>query len=605
MTLARQQQTVLKRLIVRLYDQSLEGLDSTKWEIEDLRDRHAWYHSSVYQIIELKSKITSIQTDYDERITKILSEIHEQKKRSKEILLNVFSELGTTMDTRIVGQFLNELMNELDKLVTKASLVLLGSIFVGTNALFSFIAPMIASLSGSAVFGFVTLGLGTAVSVTSNEVLFRRKLSQLNKSLADNIEKLHAQKVMRIRRLDGYFDRFVRRLQHPNSDDLTVEIAWFDENILSKENQNLLQILLHEFSADMHQIVEFDDKDEVIEFVQSNIDSDIILVACGSAGEAVISEVGYYYNIKGIVLYCMQVARHQRWTGKYKKMLSVTSDSDEVIEKIKQIKCGDVYFMNDGFSLDDVKQKNTSFYFSTHRDGFIVQSFKDINVERSYHRNTVEQLHNQIVSRKIYPNGIPQHFQLGNLYQFVDQFLEALRQTNPEKSLIALYTREEPYYYSIVNSILNRFDEPLISLAGDYIKALRYALIMYVDKTNRIPNTHNVKFYRGLCLKAGNSFEEFQRKFKVHDYIIFPSFSSTSMNKEAAKSFTGGRGVLLEIVADCTLVNKPKHISADSCHAYEDEVLLNCFRILKVMGIRKVTDNLLCYECNLTDHFDN
>ncbi|CAF4298218.1 unnamed protein product, partial [Rotaria magnacalcarata] len=62
--------------------------------------------------------------------------------------------------------------------------------------------------------------------------------------------------------------------------------------------------------------------------------------------------------------------------------------------------------------------------------------------------------------------------------------------------------------------------EELLSLAGDYIKALRYALLKYFDTSYKLPNTENVKLYRGLCLSDDKDFQELLRKFKQSDIII-------------------------------------------------------------------------------------
>jgi len=605
--LAREQQTTLKNLMARLFDKSLEGLNLTKDKIQDLRKRHEWYHSNIYQLHQLKKTIKSVQEQYDGRINEILREIREQKEQAKQILHNALNLLETTMDKNIVRQYLDELIREFDMLIDNTTtFVLLGSIF-GALGLFAIMAAIIAALGGSAALGVTTLGLGALVGGTTSEIMFRSKLSNLNEKLADNITNVQSQKSQQLQQLDSYFNGFAQKLRQHNSLSSTVDIVWFDKNIQSNANQSFANRLSREFPSGKYRVIQFDDETAVIQFVQTNIESNIILITSGSAGEAVISEIGHYWNMKGIIIFCMLADDHRSWAGKYKKLLLVTKNSNEVIQKIKHIECGDVYFLINGFSLEDVQLKltNIDYYLSTKKHGFILQDFESINSNKFYHRDIIQRLHNAIVSKNIYPNGIPNHFELTNLFQFVNEFLEALTQTKPEKAIIALYTKDEPYYYKIINDILNRLDEELISLIGDYIKALRHALIVYADTTDKIPNTTDVKFYRGLCLTHGNSLQEFQRKFKVADVILFPSFLSTSLNKKKAKSFTKGKGVLLEISANCTQVNKPKNISAESQYKSEDEVLLNCFSVLKVTSITKISDNLLSYECILKFGNDN
>lgn len=607
MALAREQQRTLKDLMARLFDKSLEGLHRTKHEVDDLRKRHHWYHSNIYQLHELKGKISSIQTDYDQRIDEILKEIRTKKAEIKNILHSALDQLETIIDKNLVKQYLDQLLDECDKLFEKTpELVLLGVIF-GAFGFFAILAAIIGVATGSAALGPATLGLGAVVSSGASEAIFRKKLRKLGVKLANGIATVQDQKNQNSKQLDSYFDDFVQYLCRNDSSNSTVHIVWFDENIRTDENQSFANRLSHEFSSGKYQLIKFDQETAVIQFVRTMITNNIILITSGSAGHAVISKIGYYWNLKGIIIFCIRVDDHRLWAGNYKKLLLVTDSENEVIEKIKHIESGEIYFLMNGLSLEDVRLKlqNVNYYFSTKDGGFMIQDLKSINSALSYHRNIMEQLHQKIVAKKIYPNGIPEHFVLKNLYRFVDEFLEALKQKEPEWKIIHLYTKDEPYYYKIVNDILNRLDEELIHLIDDYIKALRYALINYIDTSDKTPTRSYLKLYRGLCLKDGNSLKEFQRKFRVADIIIFPSFASTSLDKETAESFTNGKGVLLEITADCTKKNKPKNISAASYFKNENELLLNCFNVLKVVEITKISDNLVLYRCTLQFHLGN
>ena len=608
MVLAREQQTTLKSLITRLFDKSLEGLRLTKDKIEDLRRRHQWYHSNIYQLHQLKEKISSIQKEYDQRIDHILHEIRDEKERTKQILYNALNRLETTIDKNLLKTYLDELIDECDILFnTTSALVLLDAIF-RTIGLVSLIACIIAIAGGSATATVGSLGLALAAGGVTNEYVFMSKLKELEKKLADNIETVQNQKIQQSQQLDSYFDDFVRNLRysnHPNSS--TVDIVWFDKNIGSDANQSFAKRLLQEFSSGKYRMVQFADEIATIQFIQTNIENNIILITSGSAGETVIGTVGHYWNLKGIITYCIRVDTHRTWAGRYKKLLLVTNKDNEVIEKIKHIEYGDVYFIINGFTFDDVRLKLTDldYYFSTNNPRFLIRDFQSINADQSYHRKLMEQFHEKILAKNIFPNGIPIYLQLPNLYRFVDEFLQTLKETEPEKALITLYTKDAPYYYKIINGILNRLDEELIELMGDYIKALRYALIIYTDASNRIPEKTEVKLYRGLHLIDRNSLEEFQRKFRVADVMIFPSFVSTSLDKEMATFFIKGRGILLEISTDCTQMTKPKHIAAASVYENEGEVLLNCFQLLKVMNIVRMSDDVLLYQCTLKCHLSN
>lgn len=599
--LAKAQQKELNDLMIKTFDTSISGLNETKNEVTDLQKRHKWYHSNAYQLQQLKSRIEDIQKKYDKMIAEILSYIHKQQQNSKEMLFKCLDDLKTTVNATEVRQYLNELVNAIDKVLASVPrIVLLQRIFDLVH-ITGIIGAMLLYFSGGLTASIATLGVGLIGAGTASEITFRIKLSELKTLLENSIESSQNKKHDQLNDLNSYFDKFVKRLRQSDIAELT-EIVWFDENIHNAANQSFLQQLSREFASMTRPMVGFANKADAVTYVKSNIMRDIILITSGSTGEHVISEIGYYFNIKGIIIYCMLVDAHRTWAQKYKKVLLVSDDSDEVIEKIKQIKSDNIYFIINGFSLDDVKQKNINYYFSTDSQGFAIQNFKSIKCDLAHHLSIVKQLHNQIKSKNIYSNGLPEYFEMANLNEFAEEFVMALQQFQPEKSLITLYSKQQPDYYHIVNDLLNRFDVELLTIAGDYIKALRYALLIY---KNTIKNTTSLKLYRGLNLTAGSSFKEFQRKFKIHDYIIFPAFLSTSLNEKIATDFAGVKGVLLEIVVDHAQINKLKDISADSCFKYESEVLLNCFQILKVTDISSINDNLLRYKCTLATSISN
>ncbi|CAF3025916.1 unnamed protein product [Rotaria sp. Silwood2] len=593
--------------MTNLYDTSLAGLNETRWEVNSLQRKHAWYHVNTFQIQDLKEEINRIQTRYDSKIQHILDRITEQKKHAKEILVNALKQLESVVDTEDIRRNLRELIDVLDTLVeTRPQDVLLISIF-SAFGLAGLIAAILALFVGASAFGIITLGLGSLVSGTASEVMFRNKLSNLDEKLASCIADVEDQKYLRIQKLNEYFVNLEHKLSNNTYDQNSkINIVWYDKNILSDVNQDRIEILKKNFPAEQYQIQQFNDKNQCISSVRSGIRNNIILITSGSDGEEVISEIGHYFHIKGIILFCMAAEYHRTWAKEKKKVLRVTNSFQQVIEKIQDIENGEIYFVNYGFSFEDIriklKQQTVEYYLSTKQNGFIISDFSAINLNVDYHKEVMMKLHNTLKTKHIYPKGIPSHFQYDNLLKFAQHFVEALEKPNPEKHIIRLYTAEKPGYYTIINDILNLLDEELILIIQDYIKALRYSLMIYSDTSNKVPNKKNIKLYRGISLTQDNKFQEFSRKFKINDHIIFPAFTSTSMNKKQTMYFIKEKGVLLEISADCTQLNKPKSISAVSQFSSEDEVLLNCFSILTVNKITQINDDLLCYECTLELH---
>ncbi|CAF1544511.1 unnamed protein product [Adineta ricciae] len=558
----------------------------------------------MYQLAALKSTINSIHTDHDRKIYEIFSEIQHTKEKLKEILHRMLDCSEIALNKDILERNIEELMQKIDKQTENLDKsVLLGLIFQQLG-LAAILAGIMALSAGAGAFGVGTLGVGLLAGNATSEIIFHVKLFKLSTEIQEYIGTISRQKTQQIARMKKYFDNFEQRVRQRNANQLKIDIVWYDKEIHHQENQYFAKELSHQFSPNNYQVVLFDNEHRVINFVQTNITNNIILITTGSAGRSVISAIGHYCNITGIILFCMRVDVHRSWTEKFKKILLITNQFNEVVEKIKHIECGDIYFVNNGLSIGDARLKmpNIEVYLSINANGSIINNFLSIRREQLHHRTNMEQLYRKIMSKNIYPNGIPDHLQLANLNCFISKFLEALQQPKPEISIITLYTLEAPHYYKILNDILNRLDEELILLIGDYVKALRYALLVYEDQKNKIQKKTNMTFYRGLCLTKGNSFQEFLRKFRVGDFIIFPSFSSTSMDKREAESFTKGKGVILEISVDCTQMNRPKNISAVSKYLDEDEVLLDCFSILEVQDIKKVTDNIFFYTCELKLH---
>lgn len=136
-----------------------------------------------------------------------------------------------------------------------------------------------------------------------------------------------------------------------------------------------------------------------------------------------------------MIIYCAQLELHRSWAQKYQKVLLVTSDSSEVVEQVKRIECGDVYFLTNGFSIEDVtlKLQNTDYYLSSKEHGFMIPDLACINLNLTHHRMIIQQLHKKLLSKNLFSNEIPDHFTLSNLNQCADEFIEALKQAAPEK----------------------------------------------------------------------------------------------------------------------------------------------------------------------------
>ncbi|CAF1267477.1 unnamed protein product [Adineta steineri] len=603
--LSKEQHRIFENLVGRLFDKSIEGLYKTLNEINNLKLRHLWYHSNIYQIRNLKSTITDIQVQFDQNIRQILNEIEEQKKYAKEIFFNLLNQLEstTTINAQEIRQHLNELFKKLDFLTGNISNdVFLMSIF-SSFGFMGMIAAILLLFTGGSIITIATLGLGAMVTTTVSEIMFHQKLSELDEKLRQQIGTIKNNRSEQIQNLNHYYQSFEKQLHHNmiNGQTSAVNIIWYDQQIKNDSNQNCFEGLRKLFSTENYQTKQFNEKTQLLEFIRSNPLDHLILITSGSSGKDIISQIGYYSHIKGIIIYCSAVAHHQEWADNCKKVLLVANSFNEVIQKIRDIENGEIYFLKFGFSFEDInlKLKNSNYFLSTKRNHFIITNFSEIDLNIDYHQNRMRQLHKSLESKNIFSDNFPYYFQIDNLYLCAQKFIEALKKSGPEKNIIRLYTSGRPFYYQIINDILSLLDQELILLIQDYIKALRYSLMIYSDTSKAVPNTKNVKLYRGLNLNNTKNFEEFLKKFKINDTIVFPAFTSTSLNEGLAESFAGKKGVLLEISADCTQSNKPKSVRELSHYQNEDEVLLNCFSLLTVKNITKRNDCLMLYQCNL------
>jgi hypothetical protein len=74
------------------------------------------------------------------------------------------------------------------------------------------------------------------------------------------------------------------------------------------------------------------------------------------------------------------------------------------------------------------------------------------------------------------------------------------------------------------------------------------------------------------------------------------------MDKDTALQFCQQRGVLFEILIDTKSNmgdNIPKCIQAVSAFKNEEEIVFNCFSMLKVNAITTQNENFYLYQCSL------
>ncbi|CAF4516744.1 unnamed protein product [Rotaria sp. Silwood2] len=547
----------------------------------------------VSRIYYLKDEITQLQKDYDFRTRQALDQFNQQKNHCKEILLTTIDELECIVNTSEIRNYLHDLSVMISNIIDNDPIFLL----CRTNSIWQWILEILS------------VSTPDFVNNLSGGETFQEKLKELMKKIRRESSEVSERKDKNVSKLAEYFKTFIDKINNlqTHSTPRAIKIVWYDASVGNEENQSYVKRIQEKFPKNT--FIQCINEDSLIQLIVSETAHEIILITSGKNGKSIIDKIGYYWNLQGVIIYCSNVNYHQIWTKPYKKITLVTNRFGDVLDEIDNILGGKSYFILKGFTYDDIclnlKVIHSPYYYlsSVATDGFVISSFSQVNLDTQYHKRIMQQLHKKIQEKNVFSGQVPIHFQLSNLESVAEHFIQAFdtKSLKPiEHQIIHFYSQSTPCFYKVVNDVLNLLDEELIVLIGDYIKTLRYALIIYTDDESKMKNKRTLELYRGIYLDQ-QSKENFLKKFKINDYIIFPSFLSTTMGKATALQFCQENGVLLKITIDTESSrggNAPKCIKQISKFSEEEEVLFNCFSMLKVNNITEIKSNFYIYECS-------
>lgn len=592
---AREQHRLVKIALEDCFDICLQCLYETENSIETLYDKDSYFFMRVSRTYDLKNEITKIQKSYDLSTQQALEQFNQQKKHCKEILVSMIDELEGIVNVSEIRKCLHDLSAVISDITDKDPVFSV----CHTENIFKWILQIL--LASTPDLARQWLGNQT----------FQEKLQELIRKIRKEQSDISERKQNNVSKLAIYFETFTNKVNNllVHNIQRAFRIVWFDPSINNEENQSYVQRIEKKFP--FYTFVPCVNENSLIQLIVSDSTHEIILITSGKNGESIANKIGYYWNLKGVIIYCSNIIYHQQWSKPYKKITLVTNRFDDVLNEIENILDGNCYFILKGFTYDDICSNlreiyNPKYYLSSAaKDGFIISDFNEINWDIQYQKRIMQQLYEEIQKKNAFNGEIPIHFQLCNLESVAEHFVRAFTtqsSTSMENQIIYLYSQSKPCFYKVVNDILNLLDEYLILLIGDYIKALRYSLITYIDNEPKMKNNKSLELYRGIYLDD-KSREDFLKKFKINDYIIFPSFLSTTMDKPTALQFCHEDGVLLKIVIDTTKThggsNVPKCIKQISKFAMEEEVIFNCFSMFKVNNITEIRTNFYIYECSL------
>ena len=388
---------------------------------------------------DLKNKITYIQKAYDWRSKQALQEFNERKNYCKEILLSMINELESIVNTSEIRNYLHQLSVMISRIVENDPVFAL----CRTDSIFQWILQV-----------FLVSNPDFLNKLTRRET-FQDKLQQLMSKITRERSEVSERKENNVLKIAQYFNTFIDKvnsslLQNVSS---AIKIIWYDASIKNDENQTYIKQIQGKFPT--NELVECVNKNCLFRLIQNESKDQIILITSGKTGQLIIDEIGFYWNLKGIIIYCSNINYHQTWAKPYKKVTLVTNRFPDVLIDIENILHGKSYFIIKGFTYDDIccnlrKIHNPNYYLSSKvNDGFIIGDFNEINLDINFQKETMRQLYNKIQTKHVFNGQLPTHFQLSNLESVAEHFIDVFNNESSESiqnQIINLYSRSKPVY---------------------------------------------------------------------------------------------------------------------------------------------------------------
>ncbi|CAF1351228.1 unnamed protein product [Adineta steineri] len=171
--------------------------------------------------------------------------------------------------------------------------------------------------------------------------------------------------------------------------------------------------------------------------------------------------------------------------------------------------------------------------------------------------------------------------------RMAEQLRSCLKEWHVKECAVRLYSAES-FLYKLINSTLRTEDWSKIDTLGPF------CYLLWLHEINAFHWNEDI-VYRGVTLKD-KMLEEYKQA--VGTYIIWPAYTSTSLNRQAAEQFGN---TLFIIKLDRGLGNFVSNISSLSHYPHEQEVLLACGYRLKVDKVERELGNEK-YLIHLSDH---
>jgi len=187
-----EKENIFKDNLIKIYNQSIEGLNETINEINYFQKKDFHSNLSYYQINNLQTNLNYIQKQFDRNINLILQNIQEDIESFKE---NIHNEKS-----------FNEFINQIDLFFKNISKDILLSKIYSSIDLFNEINSIISLFTGFGVLGIVPFRTTFIINNTASEIMFIDKLGELNKKFYFIIKILQNNQNKQIQILNQYFN---------------------------------------------------------------------------------------------------------------------------------------------------------------------------------------------------------------------------------------------------------------------------------------------------------------------------------------------------------------------------------------------------------------
>eukprot|EP00929_Paragymnodinium_shiwhaense_P074004 TRINITY_DN3783_c0_g1_i1.p1 TRINITY_DN3783_c0_g1~~TRINITY_DN3783_c0_g1_i1.p1 ORF type:complete len:638 (-),score=105.08 TRINITY_DN3783_c0_g1_i1:135-1982(-) len=351
-------------------------------------------------------------------------------------------------------------------------------------------------------------------------------------------------------------------------------VLWYDKNIKNPENQTYLPTLKERF-----QDLAFttDDMQAAIDHIEKNPLTAFTVITAGDGGEALTERIKQSWNVKRIVVFCMNFEYHRKWAAKHSTDLvniEVTTTISALIEELSAVKEQPAQCF---LSVDDfnkrIQRAVTISMLSQLQDVAMGFDLKDCLKELQCQREAGNK-----------PQGNESDSEIVDM---------AKKLQGTDEDCMELWTGES-FCYQLTQSMRDaRHDERLLKICT--IAACVGEHVLNLSKT---PIKYDGMLYRGLKIFDQDTFDSYANSQGL--LVFFREFLATSQKRSVAEGFASAAP--MQVILEINARDIPKDVvSPIQIHQWsqvpdEMEVLFPLFSLFHVTKAHKTSDTSLILE---------